>query len=177
MAKGYWLVALDIIDPSAVELYLTEANRAFRKFGGQLLVEGGKPEKVEGTARFQFGVIEFKDYITALECYHSLEYGIARNAAKDKILFDVVITEGHSSQSTGSEDFSPQPTGMTRRSIGTNEGFSLQHTETKDQRSSSNHCPKRDNDKEAATEIGSRKTDAAKLCGLDPDVGKEANFR
>ena len=178
MAKGYWLVALDIIDPSAVELYLTEANRAFRKFGGQLLVEGGKPEKVEGTARFQFGVIEFKDYITALECYHSLEYGIARNAAKDKIVFDLVITEGHSPQPTGNEDFNPQPTG-------TNEGFSpplptnedLERTGIQDQVSSSSHCPERDNDKEAATEIGSRKTGAAKLRGLDPDVGKEANFR
>ena len=178
MAKGYWLVALDIIDPSAVELYLTEADRAFRKFGGQLLVEGGKPEKVEGTARFQFGVIEFKDYITALECYHSLEYGIARNAAKDKIVFDLVITEGHSPQPTGNEDFNPQPTG-------TNEGFSpplptnedLERTGIQDQVSSSSHCPERDNDKEAATEIGSCKTDAAKLRGLEPDIGKEANFR
>src|SRR6516165_7602233 len=127
MAKGYWLVALDIIDPSAVELYLTEADRVFRKFGGQLLVEGGKPEMVEGTARCQFGVIKFKDYSTALECYHSPEYGIARNAAKDKILFDVVITEGHSPEPTRNQDFTtdegfyPQPTA-------TNEDFSPQRT-------------------------------------------------
>src|SRR6516165_8188744 len=152
MAKGYWLVALDIIDPSAVELYLTEADRVFRKFGGQLLVEGGKPEMVEGTVRYQFGVIEFKDYSTALECYHSPEYGIARNAAKDKILFDVVITEGHS----------PQPTG--------NEGFSLHRTGTQNLDSSSSHCPERGNDKEVATDIGSCKTDPPKLRGLDPDV-------
>src|SRR6516164_3461573 len=151
MAKGYWLFALDIIDPSAVELYVTETGRAFRKFGGQLLVSGGKPETVEGTARSQFGVVEFKDYITALECYHSPEYDIARNAAKDKIVFDVVITEGHSAQPTGNEDFSPQSTGI-------NEGFS------------SSHCPERDNDKEVATDIGSCKTDAPELRGLDPDV-------
>ena len=163
MPKGYWLVALDIIDPSVVELYLTEADRVFRKFGGQLLVEGGKPEMVEGTARYQFGVIEFNDYSTALECYHSPEYGIARNAAKDKILFDVVITEGHSPQPTGNEDFSPQPTG-------TNEGFSLHRTGTQNLDSSSSHCPERDNDKEVATDIGSCKTDAPKLRGLDPDV-------
>jgi ABC-type polysaccharide/polyol phosphate export permease/uncharacterized protein (DUF1330 family) len=169
MAKGYWLVALDIIDPSALELYLTETDRAFRKFGGQLLVEGGKPEMVEGTARSQFGVIEFKDYITALECYRSPEYGIARDAAKDKIVFDVVITEGHSPHPTGNdftgtnEDFSPQPTA-------TDEDFSPQSTETK----ASSHCSGRDNDREAASEIGGCKTDAAKLCGLDPDVGKRA---
>jgi ABC-type polysaccharide/polyol phosphate export permease/uncharacterized protein (DUF1330 family) len=151
MAKGYWLIAADIIDPSAVELYLTESDRAFRKFGGQLLVRGGKPETVEGTARSQFGVVEFKDYITALECYHSPEYGIARNAAKDKIVFDVVIAEGHSPQPTETKD---RPEGCT-----------------------SNHCPDQDKDDEAAAEIGSCKMDAAEPRGLDPDVGKEANFR
>src|SRR6516165_144883 len=158
MAKGYWLVALDIIDPSAVELYLTETDRALRKFGGQLLVEGGKPEMVEGTARFQFGVIEFKDYLTALECYHSPEYGIARSAAKDKILFDVVITEGHSPQPTRNQDFTtdegfyPQPTA-------TNEDFSPQPTEAKDRRqsSTSSHCPEHHNDTEIAIEMANCK--------------------
>ena len=144
MAKGYWLIAADIIDPSAVELYLTESDRAFRKFGGQLLVRGGSPETVEGTGRSQFLVVEFNDYTSARECYHSPEYGIARNAAKDKIVFDVVIAEGHSPQPRGmNEGFTPRP-------IRTNEDFSLQRTETKDQRSSSSHCPEEDNDKEAA---------------------------
>ena len=170
MAKGYWLVSADIIDPSGVELYLTESDRAFRKFGGQLLIRGGSPETVEGAGRSQFLVVEFKDYTSARECYHSPEYNTARNAAKDKIVFDVVITEGHIPQPTGNEDFNPQPTG-------TNEDFSPQPTGTKDQGSSSSHCPERDNDTEAATELGSCKTDAAKLRGLDPDVGKEANFR
>src|SRR5262249_46830084 len=41
-----------------------------------------------------------------LECYHSPEYTIARNVAKDKAVFDVVITEGY----TG-----PQPTEMRDR--------------------------------------------------------------
>jgi ABC-type polysaccharide/polyol phosphate export permease/uncharacterized protein (DUF1330 family) len=170
MAKGYWLVAADIVHPSAVELYLTESDRAFRKFGGQLLVRGGSPETVEGAGRSQFLVVEFKDYTSARECYRSPEYNTARNAAKDKIVFDVVITEGHSPQPAGNEDLNPRPTG-------TNEDFSPHPTGTKDQGSSSSHCPEGDNDAEAATEIGSCKTDAAKLRGLDPDVGKEANFR
>jgi ABC-type polysaccharide/polyol phosphate export permease/uncharacterized protein (DUF1330 family) len=181
MAKGYWLVAADIIDPSAVELYLTESGRAFCKFGGQLLVRGGSPEAVEGTGRSQFLVVEFKDYASARECYHSPEYNTARNAAKDKIVFDVVITEGHAPQPTGDEDFNLQPTG-TKEGFSpplpeTKEDFSLQRTATKDQGSSGNHCPERDADTEAATEAGSCKTDAAKLRGLDPGVGKEENFR
>ena len=65
MAKGYWLVSADIIDPSAVELYLTESDRAFRKFGGQLLVRDGNPERVEGAGRSNFLVVEFKDHTTA----------------------------------------------------------------------------------------------------------------
>jgi ABC-2 type transport system permease protein len=170
MTKGYWLVSADIIDPSGVELYLTESDRAFRKFGGQLLVRGGSPETVEGAGRSQFLVVEFKDYISARECYHSPDYNTARNAAKDKIVFDVVITEGHSPQPTGNENVNPQP-------IGTTEDFSPQPAGTKDQGSSGSYCPERDTDTEAATETGSCKADAAKLRGLDPDVGKEADFR
>ena len=173
MPKGYWLVALDIIDPSAVELYLTESGRAFCKFGGHLLVRGGSPETVEGTGRSQFLVVEFKDYASARECYHSAEYNTARNAAKDKIVFDVVITEGHSPQPTGNEDFNPPPTGTNegfRPPLPTNEEFSLERTAIQDQVSSNSHCPERDNDKEVATDIGSCKTDAPKLRGLDPDV-------
>jgi ABC-type polysaccharide/polyol phosphate export permease/uncharacterized protein (DUF1330 family) len=94
MIKGYWLVSADIIDPAGVELYLTESDQAFRKFGAHLLVRGGNSETVEGMGRSQFLVAEFKDYTTALACYHSVEYGIARGVAKDKITFDVVITEG-----------------------------------------------------------------------------------
>jgi ABC-type polysaccharide/polyol phosphate export permease/uncharacterized protein (DUF1330 family) len=161
MAKGYWLVAADIVDPSAVELYLTESDRAFRKFGGQLLVRDGNPERVEGAGRSNFLVVEFKDHTTAHECYHSPEYGTARDAAKNKILFDVVITEG----------LSPQPTA-------TNEDFSLQPTGPNDRPEAySSDGPERYNDREAAIEIASCKTDAAELRDLNSAVGKVANFR
>jgi uncharacterized protein (DUF1330 family) len=62
MAKGYWLVAVDIVDPSAVERFFAASDRAFRKFRGQLLLRGGCPETVEGAGRSQFLVVEFKDY-------------------------------------------------------------------------------------------------------------------
>src|SRR5262245_54863680 len=103
---SYWLVSVDIIDPSFVDLYLTESDKAFRKFGARLLARAGKSETVEGKSRSHLVVVEFKDYTTALECYHSPEYTIARNVAKDKAVFDVVITEGY----TG-----PQPTEMRDR--------------------------------------------------------------
>ena len=162
MAKGYWLVSADIIDPSAVELYLTESDRAFRKFGGHLLVRGGKPDTVEGRGRSQFLVVEFKDYTTARACYHSPEYGSARNAAKDKIEFDIVITEGIIPQPVEmNNDITPQSEGLNDRA----------------ERHSSSDDPEHHNDTETATEIENCKAGAAKVRGLDPDVGKEANFR
>ncbi len=96
MPKGYWLVSADIIypDPGALELYLIESDKALRKFGAALLARGGKAETVEGKSRAKFGLVEFKDYTTAVECYRSPEYTIARDALKDKVQFDVVITEG-----------------------------------------------------------------------------------
>jgi uncharacterized protein (DUF1330 family) len=37
----------------------------------KIVIRGGKSEVVGGTGRTRIAVIEFKDYATALECYHS----------------------------------------------------------------------------------------------------------
>jgi uncharacterized protein (DUF1330 family) len=96
MPKGYWMVSADIVDhnPNALESYLSQSDKALRNFGARLLARGGKFETVEGRGRSQFGIVEFENYAAALECYRSPEYALARNAVKDKILFDVVVTEG-----------------------------------------------------------------------------------
>jgi uncharacterized protein (DUF1330 family) len=42
----------DIINPSAVGLYLAESDRTLLKFGARLLARGGKSETVEGNPQF-----------------------------------------------------------------------------------------------------------------------------
>ena len=77
MAKGYWIVSVDVSNPESYKLYIAENRNAFRKYGARFLIRGGKREVVEGTGRTRIVVIEFKDYATALECYHSPEYAKA----------------------------------------------------------------------------------------------------
>ena len=74
MAKGYWIVRLDVTDPAGYKAYVAANAEAFRKFGARFLVRGGTFETVEGESRARNAVIEFKDYATALACYRSPEY-------------------------------------------------------------------------------------------------------
>ena len=46
-------------------------------------------------------VIEFKDYATALECYHSPEYAKAIEIRKGSAVADIIIADGyHGAQPT-----------------------------------------------------------------------------
>ena len=101
MAKGYWIVSVDIRNPESHKMYVAETRSAFRKYGARSVVRGGKSEVVEGKGRSRIVVIEFKDYATALECYRSSEYAKAVEIRKDSAVADIVIAEGyHGTQPT-----------------------------------------------------------------------------
>lgn len=101
MAKGYWIGLVDVSDLDGYKLYIAENAKAFRKYGARFLARGGQVELVEGKVRSRVVVIEFKDYATALECYHSPEYAKAIALRKDKAVVDLIVTEGYDG---------PQPT-------------------------------------------------------------------
>jgi uncharacterized protein (DUF1330 family) len=94
MAKGYWVMRVDVNDPEAYKLYLAADAEPFRKYGAHFLVRGGKSESVEGVNRSRNVVIEFKDYATALACYHSPEYVAATKLRQAAASADVLIVEG-----------------------------------------------------------------------------------
>jgi uncharacterized protein (DUF1330 family) len=48
MAKGYWIVSVDVSNPESYKLYLAENRNAFRKYGARFLIHAGKREVVEG---------------------------------------------------------------------------------------------------------------------------------
>ena len=101
MAKGYWIVSVDISNPESHKMYIAETRNAFRKYGAQFVVRGGKSEVVEGRVRSRIVVIEFRDYATALECYRSPEYAKAVEIRKDSAVADIIIAEGyHGAQPT-----------------------------------------------------------------------------
>ena len=95
MAKGYWVVHIDVSDPEAYKAYVAANKEAFRKYGARFVVRGGTNEVVEGKSRSRHVVLEFKDYATALACYRSPEYARAIALRKTNAVADLVVIEGY----------------------------------------------------------------------------------
>jgi uncharacterized protein (DUF1330 family) len=95
MAKGYWIVRVDVSDPEAYKAYVAANAEAFRKFGARFLVRGGAYETVEGTSRARNVVIEFQDYATALACYRSPEYAAAKALRMGAGTSDIIVIDGY----------------------------------------------------------------------------------
>lgn len=95
MAKGYWIVRVDIVDPEQYKLYIAANAAPFKKFGARFLVRGGKYDTVEGTSRARNAVIEFPTYAAAVQCWHSPEYQAALSIRQPVSTADLVIVEGY----------------------------------------------------------------------------------
>ncbi len=94
MAKGYWIAHVDVTDPEGYKAYQAANAIPFAKYGARFLVRGGPSKKQEGTVRSRHVILEFKDYATALACYHSPEYTDAKAKRMGKGEADLVIVEG-----------------------------------------------------------------------------------
>lgn len=95
MAKGYWIVRVDVTDPDGYKEYVAANAAAFRRFGARFLVRGGAFEVPEGSSRARNVVLEFNDYATAVACYHSSEYLAAKALRDGRAEADVLIIEGY----------------------------------------------------------------------------------
>ncbi|MBS7539623.1 DUF1330 domain-containing protein [Ancylobacter lacus] len=71
MARGYWVVRLDVTDMDTyMARYFAAAAPVIERFGGRFLVLGGAFEAPEPPARNRQVVVEFADYDTALACWN-----------------------------------------------------------------------------------------------------------
>ncbi len=95
MAKGYWIVGVDVTDPQGYQEYVAANAAAFRKYDARFIVRGGRFEAPEGKPRSRNVVLEFKDYETALACYHSPEYAAAKALRDGRAEANLIIIEGH----------------------------------------------------------------------------------
>jgi uncharacterized protein (DUF1330 family) len=96
MAKGYWIARVDVHDPEGYKRdYVALNGPVFAKFGAKFLVRAGTYENPEGTSRSRNVVLEFKDYETALACYHSPEYQALVAKRKPHAENDLVVVEGY----------------------------------------------------------------------------------
>ena len=71
MAKGYWIVHVDVTNGEGYKPYAAANLAIFKKYGGRYVVRAGKSESLEGASKPRHVVIEFPDYATALACYRS----------------------------------------------------------------------------------------------------------
>lgn len=101
MPKAYWVARVDVHDPDAYKGYVAANAAAFAKYGARFLVRGGRSEAPEGTPRSRNVVIEFKDYDTAVACYHSPEYAAAKALREPVSTGDVLIIEGYDGPQPG----------------------------------------------------------------------------
>ncbi len=92
--KGYWIARGDVTDEALYVEYGKRALPAIEKFGGRLIVRGGRATTPEGRAWARNAVIEFDSYEQALACYDSPEYQAALSYAKRASVRELFIVEG-----------------------------------------------------------------------------------
>jgi uncharacterized protein (DUF1330 family) len=95
MAKGYWIGRVDVHNEEGYKPYAQANGAIFKKWGGRLVVRGGKFTGVEGQSRSRNVVIEFPDYETAMACYQSPEYQENIKRRTPHSTAELVVVEGY----------------------------------------------------------------------------------
>jgi uncharacterized protein (DUF1330 family) len=101
MAKGYWIVHIDVRDTDVYGGYVKANAEPLGRYGAKFLVRGGKSEVVEGKGRARNVVIEFPSYQAALDCFRDPKYQAAK-AIRDPVTEgDIVVVEGYDGPQPG----------------------------------------------------------------------------
>jgi uncharacterized protein (DUF1330 family) len=95
MAKGYWIVRVDITDPEQYKKYIAANAKPLARYGARFLVRGAPFENVEGSSRARNAVIEFPSYQAARDCWHSPDYQEAIRLREPVSTVDLIIIEGY----------------------------------------------------------------------------------
>jgi uncharacterized protein (DUF1330 family) len=95
MAKGYWVVHLDVADAAGHAQYQAFVNPFLAANNGRFVVRGGERTVEEGSARGRTVVVEFPSYADAQRVYHSAEYQEGSKARFAASVSDFVIVEGY----------------------------------------------------------------------------------
>jgi uncharacterized protein (DUF1330 family) len=97
MAKGYWVVAVDVSDAEQYGVYQQFVRSFLAANNGRFIVRGGQKEVVEGSLRSRVVVIEFPSYSDATRVYHSDEYQAGMQNRIGASVADFAIVEGFDS--------------------------------------------------------------------------------
>ncbi|MEM8663016.1 MAG: DUF1330 domain-containing protein [Pseudomonadota bacterium] len=102
MAKGYWVVRMDVHDQDGyVNEYVARNAKPITEHGGRFLVRGGKAELHEGGQRARTVVVEFPSYQAALDCANSPDYQEAVAHRRKYAEGDFLVIEGYDGPQPG----------------------------------------------------------------------------
>ncbi|WP_428032966.1 DUF1330 domain-containing protein [Ancylobacter sp.] len=85
---------IDVHDMETYKSYIAADTHAVSKYEGWFVVRGGRHEGVHGQARSRNVLVAFKDYETALACYHSPEYQAALAFRTRAAVAEVIAIRG-----------------------------------------------------------------------------------
>lgn len=91
---AYWIAHVTIEDAEQYKKYIELAPKAFNKYQAKFIARGEKATSLEGEAFIKHVVIEFPDYQTALDCYHSTEYQQAKTEREHIAKAMITIVDG-----------------------------------------------------------------------------------
>jgi len=94
MPKGYWIVHVEVSDPTKYDAYRAVVSGPITQYGGRFMVRAGNQIVMEGTARPRPVLIEFPSFQAAQDCYNSAEYQAILTLRLDAAQADLVIAEG-----------------------------------------------------------------------------------
>jgi len=95
MAKGYWMVHVEVDDAEPFKAYVAANVDVFKKYGARYLARAGQFEAVEGRLRSRNTIVEFPSYQAAVDCWHSSEYQAAKALRENAGRVDITIVEGY----------------------------------------------------------------------------------
>lgn len=94
MAKGYWFLNLDVVNPVDYITY-REANLAYaRAHGFRFLIRGGDFEQLEGIKRHRNVLVELPSFEDAVALYHAPDYQHVRDLRRTTAIADLAVVEG-----------------------------------------------------------------------------------
>lgn len=94
MAKGYWVVQVDVTDLTAYANYRAFIDPFLTKRGARFVVRGGQQVVTEGSAYPRTIVVEFPSFAEAKAAYESAEYTEGRALRAGASETNFVIVEG-----------------------------------------------------------------------------------
>lgn len=92
--SAYWIAHVNIDDLQQYQNYIDLAPLAFKKYQAKFIARGENATSLEGEKFSRHVVIEFPDYQTALNCYHSEEYQLAKKQREHVAKAMITIVDG-----------------------------------------------------------------------------------